>query len=63
MLILDFSTIPKDAFTVAICSEIYNDFIADHQGIPEKIYIKAWQKFSLCNNGDMIWRGVPLEVK
>ncbi len=64
---LDLTTVPKQEFSVAKASELYDDYIADHQQVPSVIYVKAYQQMILAGNGhlfgDRTWRGVPLQVR
>lgn len=68
MTSLDFSHIPKNEFTISRCVEVYEDWIADNQCIPEKIYVRAYQANILASHRAFglrteTWRGIPLEIK
>lgn len=65
---LDFSTIPNNEFKLTVCSELYDDFLAEYQEQPDKITISKYQSVFLIprdafNGENKTWRGVPLEVK
>lgn len=66
---LDFSYMPKQDFSVAKCTELYEDFIADNQAVPNKIYVRAYQAVILTGGRQALimnncsWRGVPLVIK
>lgn len=70
ILSLDLTYIPNREFSVARCSEAYDDFIADNEVIPDKIYVKMYQFPILTGSGNRAlgtdkgtWRGIPLVIK
>jgi len=67
ILSLDLTYIPNTEFSVARCSEAYDDFIADNEVIPDKIYVKVYQFPILAGRAlggePAKWRGIPLVIK
>lgn len=62
---LDFRNVPKDGFGIAVCSDLYDDFLGQYKEIPTSILIKAWQRAVLTGGPDPkhpTWRGVPLVI-
>lgn len=67
ILSLDLTYIPNKEFSIARCSEAYDDFIADNEVIPDKIYVKMYQ-FPILSGRALggepaTWRGIPLQIK
>lgn len=67
ILSLDLTFIPNNEFSIARCSEAYDDFIAENEVIPAKIYVKVYQFPILAGRAlggeQPKWRGIPLVIK